>query len=83
MKPFELKMHGYFKFTIYKFKTTKPIGDEEFEDVIHNLQYGQYSMLRDKVIFAISDLSNYLYSFVIEPTDNIKYYFNDYNKPSI
>jgi|TARA_R110000796_G_scaffold57253_2_gene132166 hypothetical protein len=75
----ELKVDGYFDFTVCSLGTEVPVDDETAQGVLDNLQQAEYTIgMRTRTIFDINDLQNPIYSFVIEATNNTEYEFDEY-----
>lgn len=75
----ELKIDGYFDFTVCSLGTEIPVDEETAQGVLDNLQQGEYLIgITSRTISDINDLQNPIYSFVIEATNNVEYDFDEY-----
>jgi hypothetical protein len=70
----ELKINGYFDFTVCTLGTEKPVDNETAKGALCNLQQGEYVIdIRNRTISDINDLQNPVYSFVLEAISNNVY----------
>lgn len=75
---FEMTINGAFEFTVCILNTEVPVDNDIAEGVLDNLQQGEYIVgIRTRKIFDINDLTEPLYSFVLEPTDFTDYDFDE------
>lgn len=78
MRTIELNIQGYFTLTPCTLNTEIPLDSETTMGILDNLQQGEYLIsIRDRIILDINDLSNPIYSFILEPTDSVEYEFEE------
>ena len=78
MAKVELHINGYFELTFLNPVTHEPV-DEDFQlGIMDNLQQGEYLIgMESRTVKDINDLDNVLYTFDIEPTNNVAYEFDE------
>ena len=75
----EFGISGFLELTICTLNTDIPVDNETGLGVMDNLQQGEYTIgIRDSTICDINNLSEPLYSFILEPTNNVEYEFEEF-----
>jgi hypothetical protein len=78
MAKVELHINGYFEITFLNPVTKQPVDDDYQLGIMDNLQQGEYVLGMDsKTVKDINDLDNVLYTFVLDPTVNVSYEFDE------
>ena len=78
MAKVELHINGYFEITFLNPITKQPVDDDIQLGISDNLQQGEYLIgMNSRTVKDINDLDNVLYTFELDPTDNVSYEFDE------
>jgi hypothetical protein len=78
MAKVELYINGYFEVTFLNPVTKEPVDDDIQLGIMDNLQQGEYLLgMNSRTVKDINDLDNVLYTFELDPTNNISYEFDE------
>ena len=77
----ELSINGLFKMTFF-YMNGKQVGQHKDKDIelgiLDDLEMGEYVISLDKKeVYNINDLETPIYTFVLDPTDNVEYDFDE------
>ena len=75
----ELEINGYFDLTILNLYVETEVEKDIELGILDNLQQGEYVLsINKKEIFNINDMTTPIYKFLLEPTINLEYSFEEF-----